>query len=81
MARHAVVEGLDDGVVVLGMENHILDVNRAALRLVDRPADALIGQPAESAKRYRELTQLTSRYQHFETIPKIKPNLQVLLIQ
>jgi PAS domain S-box-containing protein len=49
IARDAVLEAMHDGVVVLDLQNRIVDLNPAALRLLGRPAAELIGRPAGQA--------------------------------
>lgn len=44
MARHAVVEGMGDGVIVMDAQNRIVDVNTAAQRIIGRTASEAIGQ-------------------------------------
>ena len=46
IARHLVVEGLQDGVITLDPQDRIVDVNPVAQRLFGRSADQLIGRPA-----------------------------------
>jgi len=46
VARTTVVEGMDDGVMVLDAGNRIVDLNPAAQRIVGRPASQAIGQSA-----------------------------------
>lgn len=44
MARHAVVEGMGNGVIVMDAQNRIVDVNTAAQRIIGRTASEAIGQ-------------------------------------
>jgi PAS domain S-box-containing protein len=68
VARHAVVERLDDGVVVLGLHGLIVDVNPAAQRLFGRPADILIGQPADQTLAHLpELASLLTNRENSHT--------------
>ncbi len=46
VARTTVVEGMDDGVMVLDAGNRIVDLNPAAQRIVGRPASQALGRPA-----------------------------------
>jgi PAS domain S-box-containing protein len=46
IARHAVVEQIDEGMVVVNAEGDIVDVNAAVLRLLGRNQAQVIGQPA-----------------------------------
>ena len=43
--RDAVVEGMDDGWMVLDPENNIVDINPAAERMAGLARDKVIGQP------------------------------------
>jgi PAS domain S-box-containing protein len=47
VARSAVLEHMDDGVIVLDAGNRIVDMNPAAQRISNQSAAAVIGQPAE----------------------------------
>jgi PAS domain S-box-containing protein len=47
VARWAVIENMSDGVIVLDEQNRIVDLNRAAQRLVGRAASEAIGHPIE----------------------------------
>jgi PAS domain S-box-containing protein len=55
-ARHAVLEQLDDGVIVLDSSDRIVDANPASRRLIGRPEDSPIGQQATAA--FTHLPQL-----------------------
>jgi diguanylate cyclase (GGDEF)-like protein/PAS domain S-box-containing protein len=46
VARDAVIENLNDGVIVLDVQDRIVDMNPAAGRIVGRSASEAIGQPA-----------------------------------
>jgi len=48
VARNRLVESMNDGVIVLDGENRIVDVNPAALRIIDGNED-LIGKPPDVA--------------------------------
>jgi len=45
LARDIVVEGMSDGVIVLDTENRLVDLNRAAERIVGLTPSEVIGQP------------------------------------
>lgn len=45
-ARAAVIESMAHGVVVLDVENHIVDINPAAIAIIGRPASEVVGQIA-----------------------------------
>jgi len=47
IARAAVIEGMDDGLIVLDARNRVVDLNPAARKVLGRPASLLIGRPAE----------------------------------
>jgi PAS domain S-box-containing protein len=65
VARSAVLENMDDGVIVLDVGNHIVDMNPAAERLSNQNAAAVIGQSAdqvfgqwsEIVERYRQVSE------------------------
>jgi PAS domain S-box-containing protein len=46
VARHAVVERIEEGMVVVNADGHVLDINQAALRLLGQKQAQVIGQPA-----------------------------------
>jgi PAS domain S-box-containing protein len=45
VARDAVIEGMQDGVIVLDAQNRIVDLNPAAERIIGHRAAEVIGQP------------------------------------
>ena len=49
VARERVVEALQEAMVVLDWENHVLDANATAARLFDCSTAAMIGEPVGSA--------------------------------
>jgi PAS domain S-box-containing protein len=49
VARDTVLEGMDDGVIVLDMGERIVDLNQAAQRMLGQPAATAIGQPVDRA--------------------------------
>lgn len=48
VARESIIEKMNDAVFVLNEGGYILDANRATLRLLNKAANDVIGQPAES---------------------------------
>jgi two-component system cell cycle sensor histidine kinase/response regulator CckA len=46
VARDAVIEGMEDGVMVLDTQNRIVDANRLAAQIIGRPVSEIVGQPA-----------------------------------
>jgi PAS domain S-box-containing protein len=46
IARDAIIDGMEDGIVVLDSENRIIDYNPATLRLMNMPHENLIGRVA-----------------------------------
>jgi len=48
VAQRAVMEGMSDGVIVLDPQHRVVDLNPAAARILDRPANRLVGQPFDS---------------------------------
>lgn len=49
IAREQIVENMSDPVIVLDPRNRIVDMNEAALTLMDKPAAELIGRPSALA--------------------------------
>ena len=47
IARDALIERMNDGVVVLDAKNRIVDVNQTALQMIGKPGQLVIGEPAE----------------------------------
>ena len=47
IARDALIENMNDGVLVLDRRNRIVDINRMALQMIGRPGQWIIGEPAE----------------------------------
>ncbi len=60
VARDAVIESMDEGVIVLDMQKRIVDVNPAGERFLDRPITELIGHPA--TRIFAELYDLPERF-------------------
>ena len=68
VARDLVIENLGDAVMVLDAQNRIVDINPAALRIIGRPASAVIGvQGAEVlagwqglVEQYRDVEQASA---------------------
>jgi PAS domain S-box-containing protein len=56
MAREAVVEAVDDGVIVLDSRDRVVDLNPAGAEILGRPPALAIGQPAMVA--FGELPQV-----------------------
>ena len=47
IARDALIESMNDGVIVLDAHNRIVDVNPTALQMIGKPGQWIIGEPAE----------------------------------
>lgn len=68
VARRAIVEGMQDGVIVLDAQNRIVDLNLAAQQIIGQPATAILGQPAgqvlagwpDLVERYRDIIEANS---------------------
>jgi PAS domain S-box-containing protein len=45
LARRAVVDSMEDGVIVIDAQMHVVDVNRSAEDILDQSSEDLIGQP------------------------------------
>ncbi|NJN92975.1 MAG: PAS domain S-box protein [Anaerolineales bacterium] len=62
VARHALIESMDDSVIVLDIHNRVVDLNPAACKLIGQTASTLIGQPVEQI--FANQSDLVSQYQH-----------------
>lgn len=60
IARTRVVETLQEAVVVLDWEDHVLDCNQATVDLFDHTAATMIGEPIRSVIDGLEQTELTA---------------------
>jgi PAS domain S-box-containing protein len=60
VARDALVESMDDGVIVLDLHDRVVDLNPAAARIIGQPVSELIGQPA--AQALSDWPDLVGRY-------------------
>ncbi len=60
VARTRVVEGLQEAVLVIDWEDHVLDANATAARLFDRSAAAMVGDPIESTVEGVDGTDLSA---------------------
>lgn len=47
IARHVLVENMSDGVMVLDAQNRVVDLNPAALNMINSPLSSPIGEPVE----------------------------------
>jgi diguanylate cyclase (GGDEF)-like protein/PAS domain S-box-containing protein len=52
LARDVLIENLEDGVIVLDLENRIVDINPVAQKLIGDPGREVIGQPANIALKF-----------------------------
>lgn len=58
VARDAVIENMDDGIIVTDTENNIVDANPAMLELIERSSSEIIGEPIdETLPDWLNLTQ------------------------
>ena len=48
IARDALIESMNDGVMVLDAHDRIVDVNQTALKMIGKPGQLVIGEPAEN---------------------------------
>lgn len=60
IARDKIIEGMEDGVIVIDTQYRIVDVNPAALRLVDAKAEDFIGKTVDEV--YADYPELLDRY-------------------
>lgn len=59
---HAVLDGMDEGFALLDRDFRILDVNRAAMHLEQRPRDALVGKTHWEAYPGSEASEIGQLY-------------------
>jgi PAS domain S-box-containing protein len=59
VAREAVIESMEDGVIVLDVAGRVVDMNAAAESIIDIKAPSVIGQPLEKA--WPELSDLVEQ--------------------
>jgi signal transduction histidine kinase len=48
VARSVLIERMNDGLLVLDMQDRVVDANPAALRMLDKTGDQVIGQPVST---------------------------------
>jgi PAS domain S-box-containing protein len=72
IARYAIVDGLQDPVLVLGPNERLLDLNPAALALVGQSLDRLVGTPQREA-----LAALAPLADHLEQTGKSEIEIEV----
>ncbi len=53
VAREKLISKMNEGVLVLDLQNQIIDVNPAAIEILEKPAQELIGQPVPAAFNIR----------------------------
>ena len=61
IARDSLMERMIDGVVVLDAQNRVVDVNRAALQMIGKPGQLVIGEPAEHV--FANISEIFNRFQ------------------
>ena len=64
-ARNSVVEGMQDGVIVLNTQARVVDANPAAVRLIGRQVSEIIGQPAEAV-----FSRWPEQFERFRDVPE-----------
>ena len=62
IARETVLENLRDGVLVLDVQNRIADANPAALEMLGRPEQAVVGQSAQHV--FSQWPEVKARYRN-----------------
>ena len=60
IARDALVESMKDGVMVLDVQNRVVDVNQAALQILKKTGQEVIGAPAEFV--FAEVSELFNKF-------------------
>ncbi|MCX6038251.1 MAG: GAF domain-containing protein [Chloroflexi bacterium] len=60
IARDALIESMNDGVMVLDAQNRIVDVNRTALQMIGKPGQLVIGEPAEHV--FANVSEIFNRF-------------------
>jgi PAS domain S-box-containing protein len=60
IARDALIESMNDGVMVLDAQNRIVDVNGTALQMIGKPGQLVIGEPAESV--FANISEIFDRF-------------------
>jgi diguanylate cyclase (GGDEF)-like protein/PAS domain S-box-containing protein len=60
IARDVLIENMTDGVMVLDNQNRLVDVNRMALKMIGKPGQAVIGEPAENV--FSNISELFNRF-------------------
>lgn len=68
IARTTVVEEMGDGVIVLDVDDHVVDINPAAERLLSLDADDVVGHPAGDVFRSRYVERYRDVYRGSEKI-------------
>jgi diguanylate cyclase (GGDEF)-like protein/PAS domain S-box-containing protein len=48
IARDALIDNMNDGVIVLDAQNRLVDINRTGLQMIGKTGQLVIGEPAES---------------------------------
>jgi diguanylate cyclase (GGDEF)-like protein/PAS domain S-box-containing protein len=60
IARDALIENMNDGVIVLDAQNRIVDINRTALQMLGKPGQLVIGEQAEIV--FAPISELFKRF-------------------
>ena len=60
IARDALIENMNDGVMVLDDQNRIVDINRTALQMIRKPGQTVIGEQAENV--FADVSELFNRF-------------------
>ncbi|MBE9478589.1 MAG: PAS domain S-box protein [Chloroflexi bacterium] len=73
VARSSVIEGMGDGVIVLDLQDHIVDLNPAALDILALGSSGLIGQPISQAlSAYPLVAEIIQNPEEIQTEIKIE---------
>ncbi len=60
IARDALIESMNDSVIVLDVQNRIVDINQTALQMIGKPGQWIIGEPAEEV--LADISEIVDRF-------------------
>ncbi len=62
IARDALIDSMNDGVMVVDVENRLVDANRTALQMIGKPGSSVIGEPAENV--FADISEIFNRFRN-----------------